>query len=85
LIENAVKHGMDPVSGRLKIHISIQKSDGHVFVRIRDHGPGPERSQGGHGLANTRQRLTTAYRGEAMFRLEKHPKDGAVAEIQIPA
>lgn len=85
LVENAIRHGVDPVSGGLKVHISIQKSDGRLRVAIRDHGPGPERSDGGHGLANTRQRLTTAYRGEASFHLEQHPEGGAVAEIQIPA
>jgi len=83
LVENAVEHGKDP-SGKLNIDIAIQKRNGHIQISIRDHGRGPERSNGGHGLANTRQRLATAYRSEASFRLEHHPQGGAVAEIKIP-
>ncbi|WP_158749161.1 sensor histidine kinase [Acidobacterium sp. S8] len=85
LVENAVEHGTEPESGNLNIEIVIQKADGLVRITIRDHGPGPARSTGGHGLANTRQRLATAYRGEASLRLERHPLGGAVAEILIPA
>jgi two-component system LytT family sensor kinase len=85
LVENAVEHGKDPGSGRLDISIAIRKMNEHVSITIRDHGGGPERSHGGHGLANTRQRLATAYRGKASFRLDHHPQGGAVAEIQIPA
>ncbi|HEX3437830.1 MAG TPA: histidine kinase [Pseudacidobacterium sp.] len=85
LVENAVEHGKDPYSGKLDINIAIRKVNKHIQITIRDHGSGPERSNGGHGLANTRQRLATAYRGEASFRLEHHPQGGAVAEIQIPA
>jgi two-component system LytT family sensor kinase len=84
LVENAVEHGKDP-SGRLNIDIAIHKMNGHIEISIRDHGHGPTRSNGGHGLANTRQRLATAYRSEASFRLEPHPQGGAVAEIRIPA
>jgi two-component system, LytTR family, sensor kinase len=84
LVENAVEHGKDS-SGGLNIDIAIQKLNGHIAISIRDHGHGPRRSDGGHGLANTRQRLTTAYRSEASFRLEPHPQGGAVAEIRIPA
>ena len=83
LVENAVEHGKDP-SGRLNIDIAIHKMNGHIEISIRDHGHGPTRSNGGHGLANTRQRLATAYRSEASFRLEQHPQGGAVAEIRIP-
>lgn len=85
LVENAVEHGKEPGSGELDINIAIQKTEGRVRITIRDRGPGPTRSTGGHGLANTRQRLATAYRGEASFRLERHPLGGAVAEILIPA
>ena len=84
LVENAVEHGKDS-SGELNIDIQIHKIDGHIAISIRDHGHGPSRSDGGHGLANTRQRLTTAYRSEASFRLEQHPEGGAVAKIRIPA
>jgi two-component system, LytTR family, sensor kinase len=84
LVENAVEHGKDP-SGQLTIDIAIHKNDGHIQISIRDHGDGPQRSEGGHGLANTRQRLATAYRNEASFCLERHPQGGAIAEIRIPA
>lgn len=85
LVENAVEHGKNPDSGRLDIDIAIRSLDKQICITIRDHGPGPARNNGGHGLKNTRLRLATAYRGEATFRLDHHPRGGAVAEIQIPA
>lgn len=85
LVENAVEHGKEPSSGKLDIDIDIQRHNQQLRITIRDHGPGPRRNTGGHGLANTRQRLATAYRGEASFSLERHPSGGAVAQILIPA
>jgi two-component system LytT family sensor kinase len=89
LIENAVKYGPDPASGKLTIDIDIQLSDGVAAIKIRDHGIGLQMKEDGledgQGLTNTRRRLASYYGGAAVFRLSAHVLGGTVAELEIPA
>jgi two-component system LytT family sensor kinase len=85
LIENAVKYGIDPNSGKLSIQIEIELSNQAVGIRIRDHGPGLQAIAEGQGITNTKRRLATCYGVAAAFRLSAHPLGGAVAELEIPA
>ena len=85
LVENAVEHGQDPVSGRLDIGIDVQHGGGFLNITIRDHGRGVFSNENGHGLANAQKRLGTVYGDRATFRLNTHPDGGALVEIQIPA
>jgi two-component system, LytTR family, sensor kinase len=85
LIENAVKYGPDPASGKLNIQIEIELSGRTVEITIRDHGPGLHSLAEGQGIKNTKRRLASYYGVAAAFRLRDHSLGGAIAELEIPA
>jgi two-component system, LytTR family, sensor kinase len=88
LVENAVEHGQDPITGRLDIDIDVHRNGTSIKLTIRDHGPGLSRNgatTNGHGLANARKRIATVYGDGAAFQLSGHPEGGALVEIKIPA
>jgi len=85
LIENAVEHGQDPVSGKLDIGIDVSGRDGRWNISIRDHGLGfsSHGNDSGRGLANARERLAAVYGNRASLRLGTHAEGGAIVEIVV--
>ena len=60
LVENAVKHGMDPYAGPLHILIRTRHTDAGSVITVEDNGPGfdpAEDSEPHIALTNIRQRL----------------------------
>lgn len=61
LVENAVKHGIDPDAHPLHVTVQTRESDGHSIVSITDDGPGFDcdavLEDQDTTLANVRQRL----------------------------
>lgn len=87
LVENAIRHGMDPVTFEVCISISAHLRDNELELLIRDHGPGltdSQPSQTGIGLRNTSQRLEKLYGDRQSLRLLDAPGGGALVEIRIP-
>ncbi|MDZ7651921.1 MAG: histidine kinase [Burkholderiaceae bacterium] len=87
LVENAVRHGIDPAEDGGRIDISVQVRDARVHVRVNDSGVGL-RSAGhslGTGLAALRERLQFAFGATAQLRLLAREPRGACAEIDFPA
>jgi signal transduction histidine kinase len=86
LVENALRHGIEPKSEGGFIEITVERRGGDVVLRVRDDGVGlgPD-SQPGVGLRNTRERLASFYQGRASFALERGAQSGTVAAISIPA
>jgi hypothetical protein len=87
LVENAIEHGQDPLSGRVDVRLEANRQNGFVTISIRDHGRGfssDGTSANGHGLSNTRQRLKTVYGDQASFRLAFDAAGGARADVRIP-
>ena len=88
LVENAIKHGVAPRSGRGLIQISAHAREGALWIEVRDDGvglSGPARSRlhSGVGLSNTRARLECLY-GTA-HRLEfSEGTEGLAVQMQIP-
>lgn len=88
LVENAIVHGVNKVSGIARIEIAASRDGERILLRVRDNGPGlvadaasvTERV----GLRNTRARLAEMYDDEQKLTL--YPADGAglVAEISLP-
>ncbi len=87
LVENAIKHGLEPKAGpgKLEIHAAIQ--DGFLRIRVEDDGVGSAKPGGenhGIGLANTRDRLRELYGPEARLILSSASPGGFSAQIVIP-
>ena len=60
IVENAVKHGMDPYSGPLHISVRTRHTDAGTEITVEDDGPGfdpSDESNPNAALTNIRQRL----------------------------
>jgi sensor histidine kinase YesM len=89
LVENAVKHGIEPKvgSGRIRIEAErIMDTAGFaVAVRVIDNGVGLSSSVGhGLGLRNVREQLALCYGNRAALSLVSPPEGGTIACLQIP-
>ena len=87
LVENAVRHGVDPSEEGGHIEIQVQRLDGRCMVRVSDTGSGLRPKPEGHGtgLTTLRERLQLAFGGDAVLRLSPLSPHGACAELEFPA
>jgi two-component system, LytTR family, sensor kinase len=92
LVENAVKHGVERMSGTGKIRIQARREGDRLVLSVSDNGPGPSGTlasgeatgEGGVGLENIRQRLEQLYGDAQSLVLVEAPDGGTVAQIVIP-
>jgi Histidine kinase/Histidine kinase-, DNA gyrase B-, and HSP90-like ATPase len=89
LVENAIKHGLEPKSGGGNIWILASKTAAHLSVTVADDGGGMNANQTetkgtGIGLNNVRERLQLAYGGKASFELVANFPSGVAATIRLP-
>ena len=95
LVENAVRHGIDPGEEGGRIDISVRVREGRCLVRVIDTGVGLQRAGGdagmglGTGLSSLRERLELAFPGDAQLRITDAAshggKQGVCAEVEFPA
>ncbi len=86
LVENAVKHGVDPCCESGSITIRAQEAAGRLRVSVEDTGEGIRPTKGGGvGLANIRERLKALYGVSARLVIEERAPRGVVASIEVPA
>jgi LytS/YehU family sensor histidine kinase len=86
LVENAVKHGVDPCCDQGRIVIRAEESDGRLTVSVADTGEGVKPTKGGGvGLTNIRERLKALYGGSARLVLQENAPHGVVASIEVPS
>ncbi len=86
LVENAVKHGVDPCCECGSITIRAAENEGKLKVSVTDTGEGIRPKKGGGvGLANIRERLKALYGSAAKLVLEENAPRGVVASIEVPA
>jgi two-component sensor histidine kinase len=87
LVENAVRHGIDPseLGGSIRIEARLQA--GRCTLRVTDTGVGMQpMSRGlGTGLAALRERLQLAFGGDAQLSLSELAPHGVRAELSFPA
>jgi hypothetical protein len=86
LVENAVRHGIDPSEDGGRIDVSVRVQDGRCRIRVDDSGVGL-RATGdglGTGLATLRERLQLAFGREAELRLTERETGGVRAEVEFP-
>lgn len=85
LVENAIKHGIEPKPGPARVEVSAEQADGLLWVRVCDDGAGlVPGAGGGMGLANVRQQLAARYGQAAQLRLLQREGGGVCAEVGIP-
>ncbi len=85
LVENAIKHGIEPKRGPGVVTIVAARHDDMLNVSVIDDGLGLQPGVGGGlGLANVRAQLETRYGARAGFQLISEPARGARAELRIP-
>jgi LytS/YehU family sensor histidine kinase len=86
LVENAIKHGVDPCCECGTVVIRAEEQEGRLRVCVADTGEGVKPKEGGGlGLANIRERLKTLYGGAAALVLEENAPHGVTAAIEVPA
>jgi hypothetical protein len=87
LVENAVKHGIDPSEEGGRIDVEVAVRGGRCVLRVVDSGVGLQPgSRGlGTGLANLRHRLRLLYGDAAQLRIGERPPRGVASEIELPA
>jgi Histidine kinase len=89
LVENAIKHGLEPKSGGGNIWILAKISATHLSVTVADDGIGlgthlTDISGTNIGLNNVRERLQLAFGDKAAFDLVANFPTGAAATIRVP-
>ena len=87
LVENAIKHGLEPRTGGGTIWIRAHRDDGLVAVTVADDGEGfnSKTSGTGIGLKNVRERLRLRYAGTANLSVIANFPSGVAATLNVPA
>jgi hypothetical protein len=85
LVENAIKHGLEPRATGGRLEIGAEIADGRLSVHVLDDGVGfAPTGDGGVGLANIRERLKALYKGRAELVITVPPTGGTCATIVVP-
>jgi LytS/YehU family sensor histidine kinase len=87
LVENAIKHGLEPRTGGGTVWIRARRDDNTVAVTVADNGEGfnSKTSGTGIGLKNVRERLRLRYAGEANLAVVANFPAGVAATLTVPA
>ena len=90
LVENAIRHGIEPRRGPGLIAIEAKQEDKHLHLIVRDNGrglPGAELNSSvrrGIGLSNTQARLRGLYGKDQSFSFGRAEPQGCQVDIRLP-
>jgi LytS/YehU family sensor histidine kinase len=87
LVENAVRHGIDPAEDGGSIDVRVVLEAGRCRISVEDGGVGLRESGSslGTGLATLRERLELAFGGGARLQLGAREPHGMLAVVEFPA
>jgi signal transduction histidine kinase len=87
LVENAVRHGIDPSEEGGRIEVNVALHDGRCVARVTDTGIGlrPAGDGLGTGLSTLRERLQLVFGDSARLSLASVTPHGVCAQIDFPA
>ncbi len=89
LVENAIKHGIEPMPGGGRVTVGAAVEAGRLVLRVVDEGagsdPGAVEGRPGHGLDLLRRRLASRYGDEADMEWSTGPGRGFDVRLRIPA
>jgi signal transduction histidine kinase len=94
LVENAIKHGIEPKVGSGSIEVIARRTDAGLDISVMDTGLGlpPEveagivadAASGSYGLLHVRERLKAVYGEHATLTLHRQEPAGVCAQVRIP-
>ena len=92
LVENAIRHGLEPKAEGGSISVRAEVQDGQLIVQVQDTGvgfapdaPGTSGAAGGGiGLSNIRERLQLLYGAKASLQTSSPSTGGACVTITVP-
>jgi Histidine kinase len=87
LVENAIKHGLEPLREGGRIDIAACIEGDRLLVTVTDNGRGMTDAKstfGGVGLTNIRERLIALYGDKANLVVEENTPRGVIARISVP-
>ncbi len=85
LVENAVRHGIEPKLGGGRLHIGARIDAGKLRVSVHDDGVGFSAiTKPGAGLENVRARLSALYGDAGHLTLESNAEGGLTVTLEIP-
>lgn len=88
LVENAVKHGIQPHPRPGEVRVTAHRRGARVHVAVSDTGSGPNASHGtgGRGIDLTRRRLRAAYGDDgASLTMSLEEGGGFTVSLDLPA
>ena len=85
LVENAVKHGLEPDEKGGEISIKVQEEAESIRIEVVDTGLGfTSFNIPGVGIANVRERVKMIYGEKGRFIMQENKPDGLRAVIEVP-
>ncbi len=87
LVENAIKHGLEPKAEGGQLTVSAEIVHGKLAVTVADTGLGfgqADTAGTGIGLSNIRERLALLYGGKASLVIKETPGGGTTVTITVP-
>jgi sensor histidine kinase YesM len=87
LVENAIKHGIEPKVGSSTLEVKAAREEGAVLVTVADTGrglPADADARAGYGVEHVRDRLRAYYGPAALLTLTRNAPEGARAIVRIP-
>ena len=87
LVENAIKHGLEPTAEGGSLVVSAEVAHGKLVVKVADTGLGFGKAATagtGIGLNNIRERLQLLYGNRAKLQITENQPSGTVVAIEVP-
>jgi signal transduction histidine kinase len=86
LLENAVRHGIEPHARAGRIEVKAQRDGETLRIEVRDNGGGLANGKivEGVGLSNTRARLKQLYAERQSFELTNASNGGVAVHVTLP-
>jgi sensor histidine kinase YesM len=85
LVENAIKHGLEPKVTGGEISITITEENGLIRITVADTGAGfSSLNASGVGIANVKERIHLIYGKKGRLLLEEKRPAGVRAVIEVP-
>lgn len=90
LVENAIRHGIDPTEAGGRIDVKIERIADRCKVTVTDTGAGLEQAGAsgrglGTGLVGLRERLGLVFGGRVVLKIEGNTPRGVMAQLEFPA